>query len=83
MKYLLVLLVVVAVFWLMSSRRREVGQSRRSSSAPASPQAMVSCVQCGVHLPRNDALQACDGRWFCSTAHLKAGEARNARGGGR
>jgi len=78
MKYLVVLIVVFAVLWLMSSRRREVTTARRSAEA-AAPQAMVSCVQCGVHLPRADATQARDGRWFCSAAHLKAGGAEAGR----
>ena len=77
MKYVVVLIVVFVVLWLMSSRRREVRGARRSSAA-ATPQAMVSCVQCGVHLPRADAVQARDGRWFCGAAHLKAGGGQEA-----
>ncbi|AZZ46703.1 MULTISPECIES: PP0621 family protein [Stutzerimonas] len=60
------IILIAAAFWLW----------RRLTSKPAAgkPQQTtvmtVRCVQCGVHLPREQALQSHD-RWYCSQAHLE------------
>jgi uncharacterized protein len=73
MKYLLVILVVVVVLALMFGRRR--GPAPRKRSAPADAEGMVRCAQCGIHLPRSEALLL-SGRTYCSTAHLEQDRGR-------
>ena len=74
MKYLLIVLVVLAVLWLSrSSRRIPPAGSRDPAQPPAPPpqqqqQPMLACAQCGLHLPRDDALPG-RGGVFCSEAH--------------
>jgi len=67
MKYLVVLIVVVVVLVLLLGKRRS---GRPSSPRASGPEGMVRCVQCGIHLPRSEALLK-GGRAYCSTAHLE------------
>lgn len=77
MKYLLVLAVIVLVLlWLTRSRASASKARSDQAAAPRSPEAMVSCAHCGVHLPRGDAVTGAQGL-YCSEAH------RLARGDGR
>jgi uncharacterized protein len=73
MKYLLVILVIVVVLALMFGRRRPSAPRKRASSADA--EGMVRCAQCGIHLPRSEALLR-SGRTYCSTAHLEQDRGR-------
>jgi uncharacterized protein len=67
MKYLLILLIVLAIVWLSRSNRRV---RPPASGEPAAPprQTMLACAQCGLHLPRDEALPG-RGGVFCSEAH--------------
>lgn len=66
---LLALAAYVAWQWLRrSALRGPPGQTR----APATPQAMVSCAHCGLHVPQADALPA-DERFFCCEDHRRRG----------
>ncbi|HEX2565698.1 MAG TPA: PP0621 family protein [Burkholderiales bacterium] len=67
----LVALVLVAVWLLRRALRRLDGEAPRD---PASAD-LVSCAQCGVHLPRPEA-RAADGRLYCSEEHARLGPAR-------
>jgi uncharacterized protein len=74
MKYLLLIAVVVGVLWLVRARssRLKPPPSRADQPAkPVSPQAMVVCPHCGVHLPRSDAVAGAQGL-YCSDAHRRA-----------
>lgn len=82
MKYLIILLVLGLVWWAWRSRglrdRRPQAQQRRAPGTPQaddtnprSPQAMVRCARCSVHLPQADALVDTRGRWFCGPEHLR------------
>jgi uncharacterized protein len=84
MKFLLLLLVVIgAVAWLAIGRRKPPASGSRPDDAPppkpaarpgpATPQTMVACAHCGVHLPAADALRDAEGRVYCSDAHRRAG----------
>ena len=84
MKYLILLLVIAVVGWLTVGRRRRPPdggkpapkpQAKQSAkqSAESTPQAMLACVHCGVHLPQAEAVQDAAGRPFCSEAHRLAG----------
>ncbi|HED17369.1 MAG TPA: hypothetical protein ENI64_11225 [Gammaproteobacteria bacterium] len=48
-------------------RKKISGQAKPTLQA----EPMVRCEQCGVHLPRSDALQHTQ-QWFCSSKHLQA-----------
>ncbi|MFJ5381507.1 PP0621 family protein [Cupriavidus sp. CER94] len=80
----ILLAVVLGVLWWLRQRasaRQASGAARRDAAAgrePASPEAtqpMVQCAQCGVHLPRTDAI-AWQGQHYCRRSHLpdSAGE---------
>ena len=78
MKWLLVLLVVLAgVWWLRKTGRGTRGTASSPSSSTATdtvaPQTMTQCLQCGVHLPRQDAIQGRLGH-YCSPAHRQQHE---------
>lgn len=72
MKYLILIGVVFAVIWWIKLSRPSSRAQRESSDD--SPQTMVACAQCGVHLPEQDAVHAGSAR-YCSQAHraLKEG----------
>ena len=83
MKYLLVLAVLWVAIWLWRKNRREemretlreeaARAAKRPPAAPASPQAMLRCAHCGLHLPRDEALPG-RGGVFCDAAHRAAFE---------
>ncbi|MCZ8112518.1 MAG: PP0621 family protein [Betaproteobacteria bacterium] len=80
MKFVVLLLVLVgALAWLAVSRRRrppggaDEPPRRGSADGNVSPQVMVSCAHCGVHLPQADALFDPAGRPYCGEAHRRAG----------
>lgn len=76
MKYLVLfaVLLVAYLFW----RNARLGAPPREGRPPqpptGTPQEMVRCAQCGLHLPQADALPGPEGRFFCSQEHrLRAG----------
>ncbi len=76
MKYLILIAVVVGVLWLMRSLRKPSASApaQKPTSPPQQKQEeMVSCSQCGVHLPRSEALPG-RGGVFCGEAHRIAFE---------
>ncbi len=74
MKFLIVLLAIVALIWLLagSLRRRMPPMATRGRERGA-PQPMLVCAQCGIHLPRDEALPG-RGGVFCGSAHRAAYE---------
>lgn len=77
MKFFLILGVVLLAVWLWRSGRRErTGDDdgrATPEAAPASPQEMVRCGHCGVHLPRQEAVVGRIGI-YCSTDHRQLAE---------
>lgn len=75
MKYLVLLAVLLIAYLLWRNARVERGPGRhRGEKPPANPLEMVSCAQCGVHLPKPEAIAGPDGRFYCSQEHrLSAG----------
>ncbi|MBO3276753.1 PP0621 family protein [Pseudomonas schmalbachii] len=73
------LLFWIALFalawWLWRKATRPAPQAPRRDET-AEP--MVRCAQCGVHVPRTQALQD-DQRWYCSRAHLEQDHAKRER----
>ena len=76
MKFVLVLIVVVALLWLLRRGKASKGPGG-GDARPATPKdEMVACLQCGLHLPRSDALPG-RGGIFCCEAHRTAHEQRS------
>jgi uncharacterized protein len=79
LKWLLVVLIVVVAFYMWRSARERDADRTVNRQAPAprpgTPQEMVSCAHCGVHLPRHDAL-ALGHDLFCSAEHRSRGPRR-------
>lgn len=72
MKYLVVLLVIVVVAWFLLRERKPARAVPRKAKGDASPQSMLQCVHCGLHLPQGEALVDERGA-YCSEAHRLAG----------
>ena len=72
MKLLVLLAVVVLVLWLARSGRRRVVGKEPLPPLPKQED-VVACSQCGLHVPRSDALPGRGGQ-FCSEAHRAAFE---------
>jgi uncharacterized protein len=72
MKYLLVILIVVAVLWLVRRQQHRIPPAPREKGG-AAQEPMVACAQCGLHLPRSEALPG-RGGVFCGEAHRAAYE---------
>lgn len=79
MKYLLLLLLLAGFFFVLGLRRsRPREPEARKPRPPAPPQAMLSCAECGMHLPADEALPG-KGGVFCSAAHRSSFEARQGQ----
>ncbi|MDR7268938.1 uncharacterized protein J2X20_001567 [Pelomonas saccharophila] len=79
MKYLLLLIGLGVLFFVLGARRgRPSEPEARKPPPPAPPQAMLSCAECGMHLPADEALPG-KGGVFCSAAHRTSFEARQGQ----
>ena len=71
MKILIFLVAVVLLLWLLrksSTRRTTARKPRPPGDASVAAQPMLACAQCGVHLPKDEALPG-RGGVFCGEAH--------------
>ena len=74
MKIVIFLIAVVLLLWLLKrSLRRPPRPSPKSRDTAGAVKPMLACAQCGVHLPRDEALPG-RGGVFCSEAHRSAYE---------
>lgn len=72
MKYLLVLVVLaVAASQLWRQLRRHLQKMSGTQPTHRTPQAMVRCNRCGIHLPKNEAFHRA-GQTYCSVDHARA-----------
>lgn len=71
MKFLLVLLVVLFGAWLWRSGRQKNAVTQ-NPPPPKTPQEMVSCTHCGVHIPQAESVQGRDGVYCCHAHHEQA-----------
>jgi uncharacterized protein len=76
MKYLIWLLVILLAIWVFKRSRRESNPANQKPSPPASPSNMVTCAQCGIHLPQDEAVTGTQGL-YCSTEHRAAAQDHN------
>ncbi|MES9969516.1 MAG: PP0621 family protein [Candidatus Thiodiazotropha sp.] len=55
-------------FWRQSRQKDKPSQQIKSVDS-------VQCAYCGLHLPRDEAVNE-DGKYYCSKTHLKAANER-------
>jgi uncharacterized protein len=67
-----VLLAIAAYIGWQWMNRSTLRDQRRRERQEASPQAMVGCAVCGLHLPRQEALVAGD-QFYCCEEHRQRG----------
>ena len=79
MKFVLVVLVILIVIWVARGGLRRTRVADETAAPPPTKEAMVACPQCGLHLPRSEALPGRGGS-FCSEAHRAAYERANHAG---
>jgi uncharacterized protein len=73
-KYLLVVMVVMVFVWRWrNARLGPVEQSKAPRGPRGEPLTMVSCLQCGLHLPQIEAVSGTKGM-YCSAAHRQLQE---------
>jgi uncharacterized protein len=48
---------------------------RRGTGTAGTPESMVRCAHCGIHLPRSEALLI-QGKTWCSEEHARLGHRR-------
>lgn len=70
MKYLVLLVVLVLAYGWWRSQRQAEATSRPPRRPPPTPQDMVACAHCGVHLPRTEALTS-GPRSYCCAEHQR------------
>ena len=68
-KIILFLVIAFVVYALIKGAGRT---AKRRENGARQPESMVACAQCGVNLPRSEALEAA-GRYFCSEEHRRLG----------
>ena len=74
MKILIFLIAVVLLLWLLRKSTRRGAPPPPAPPGPATEvQPMLACAQCGVHLPRDEALPG-RGGVFCGEPHRAAYE---------
>jgi uncharacterized protein len=74
MKFLLLIAAVLVLLWLIrGSVRRRMPPRADPPPAASEPQQMLRCAQCGLHLPRDEALPG-RGGVFCGAEHRAAFE---------
>lgn len=71
---LLALAAYVGWHWMRRAAVRDQRDPGARSRPEATPQLMVSCAVCGLHLPRQEALTAGD-RHYCCDEHRQRGQA--------
>lgn len=71
-KLLLLALAIWMVLLLLKQYRRGIGTRPRQSGKSES-QDMVSCKECGVHLPKNESILK-KGAYFCCKEHSDKAE---------
>jgi uncharacterized protein len=80
MKFIVLLGVLVVAYLIWRGTRLkgpDAAPPRAKPQAPGTPQDMVQCPVCSVHLPRGDAVTGANGLLYCSQEHLLQGGGRD------
>jgi uncharacterized protein len=72
-RLILLALAVLVLVWLV--RRAIASRVGRDKPVSGAPGELVTCAQCGVHLPRAEARSAAGGL-YCSEEHAQLGPRR-------
>jgi uncharacterized protein len=64
----LILLLLVVYLAVKAGHRAARAKEARANSAALAAQTMVACKRCGLHLPKEEALEV-DGRFYCCQDH--------------
>lgn len=75
LRFLILALVVWLVFRLV--KRFLNRPSRKSSRIPPAPGDMVRCEQCGLHIPKIEAMRDGD-HYYCSRQHLEEDKSKRS-----
>ena len=68
--------LIAAAVWFWRKFKRPAAAPRAPNEPATTP--MVRCAHCGVHLPRDRALNL-QQQWYCSQAHLEQGPGTGGR----
>lgn len=74
-KLLVFLLVLFAIYWgrrLLSKPKRPAPERSRAQTQASTR--MLSCRQCGVHVPESEGVRR-GGQFYCCEEHARAGDA--------
>jgi uncharacterized protein len=71
-RLLVLILLVVAAIWLVKRALLPKGRMSQKQGAPT-PDELVACAHCGVHLPRAEARLAAGGL-YCCEEHARLGK---------
>jgi uncharacterized protein len=70
---LLLLILLAIVGWLVfKALNRPSRQDRSDQPAGQSPEPMVKCAHCGIHLPQSEGLAKGE-RYYCCEEHRRLG----------
>ncbi|MGL1834224.1 PP0621 family protein [Rhodocyclaceae bacterium SMB388] len=78
---LIFVLVLILVWWARRALQKPRDQRRRrrhdatGGSGEETPERMLSCAHCGLHVPESEGVRE-DGRFFCSEDHRRLGVRR-------
>jgi uncharacterized protein len=73
LKYLLLLLIVLGVVSWVRWQRRQGSGGASTQQPPNTPQDMLPCAHCGVHVPHRDTVAGQRGV-YCSAEHRRQHE---------
>ncbi|MEO6895527.1 MAG: PP0621 family protein [Caldimonas sp.] len=76
-KLLLFLAAVFVLLWLLRGALGRRGGARGAPPPTNTPQPIIACAYCGLHLPRDEALPG-RGGVFCGEPHRAAFEKERA-----
>ena len=74
-RFLVIVVLAVVAVYVIRRALRAGKPSSRAPQPPAKPGELVSCAQCGMHLPLAEA-RAVGDRLYCSDEHARLGPGR-------
>jgi uncharacterized protein len=69
------LIIIGLIIWFLYrafQRMLEKPRTSEKTKRPTTSRDMVKCAHCGIHIPRDEALER-EGELYCSTEHRDAG----------
>lgn len=70
MRYLMWLIIAaVVVLWLLHGKKSRMKSAPPKRTTDTATETILECANCGVHIPRSEAVIATDGVVFCSQEH--------------